>query len=178
MYTRMVQKLVEKLCLKHKLSQKNEHRCSNREQFRGVFCQAAPLLSPDFVISTGRLARGARSPPRPPRQGVLPPLVLPKGRGMEPGAECSRGPGMKGGGMHRATCCRRFNVVSSESGAAPPAAATNGVCKTNLGVSGHGKPESVFLRFCRIRGQISPGFVFFLSQISEATGKQTSQLNG
>lgn len=48
MYTRVVQKLVEKLCLKHKLSQKNEHGCSNSEQFRAVF---VTRLSSQHLIS-------------------------------------------------------------------------------------------------------------------------------
>lgn len=55
MYTRVVQKLVEKLCLKHKLSLKNEHGCSNWEQFRAIF--VTRLSSQHLIfVSTGTQA--------------------------------------------------------------------------------------------------------------------------
>lgn len=58
MYTRVVQKLVEKLCLKHKLSQKDEHGCSNREQFGAIFVTRLSSQYPIFV-STGIQVWGA-----------------------------------------------------------------------------------------------------------------------
>lgn len=104
MYKRAVQKLVEKLCLKHQLSQKNEHGCSNWEQFRAIFVTRLSSQLPIFV-STGVGSTAVHW------QGVW------KGRGMEPGASWCPGAGMEVPAM--SSC--RVQVIPSESHNSPTA---------------------------------------------------------
>lgn len=109
-------------------------------------------------------------PPQPRGQGVLPPLVFPKWKGMEPGAALSSGPQMEGGWRHRATCCCRLKGVSNESHQPPYSSNGRNLEKCIFAFKDTGS-SSLFFEVLQDTGIRSAQFG--LSQISDASGKQT-----